>query len=75
MQKIKNMFSGAVAKTSVGVGLMTAAAVSQAAAVTVDMADVLTTLGGAVITVTAVCTAAISIVVVIRVFKYVRSAF
>jgi len=75
MQKLKNMFSGTVAKVSVGTGLMVAAAASQAAAITVDMADVLATLAAAVITVTAVCTAAISIVVVIRVFKYVRAAF
>lgn len=75
MQKLKNMFSGTVAKVSAGTGLMVAAATSHAAGVTIDVADVVATLAGAIITVTAVCTAAISIVVVIRVFKYVRSAF
>lgn len=75
MKKLKSMFSSTVGKVSVGTGLMVAAATSQAAAVTVDMGDVLSTLAAAVITVTAVCTAAISIVVVIRVFKYVRAAF
>jgi len=75
MQKLKSMFFGAVGKVSIGTGLMVAAATSQAAAITIDMADVLATLAAAVITVTAVCTAAISIVVVIRVFKYVRAAF
>lgn len=75
MQKMKNMFSGAVAKVSIGTGLMVLAGASQAAAVNIDVADVVATLAAAIITVTSVCTAAISIVVVIRVFKYVRSAF
>ncbi len=48
---------------------------SQAAAFTVDMSDVLATLAAAVITVTAVCTAALTITVAIKVFKYVRAAF
>ena len=44
------------------------------APVDIDVADVTATLGLAVITVTSVCTAALAIVIVVRVYKYVRSA-
>lgn len=56
-------------------GLMVAAGNASAAAISIDMGDVIATLAAAVVTVTAVCTAAISVVVVIKVFKYVRAAF
>lgn len=75
MQKVRSFMKSAPAKYGTAVGLMAVAGLSQAAAIDIDVADVVATLAGAIITVTAVCTAAISIVVVIKVFKYVRAAF
>lgn len=75
MKQIKSLFSRNLAKAVVGASALAVAGSSFAAGITIDMADVLSTLALAIVTVTAVCTAAISIVVVIRVFKYVRAAF
>lgn len=78
MKYLKSRFAGAsgfVAKgTVLGSGLLISAA-SYAAPVTIDVTDLLATLALAIITIVSVCTAAISIVVVIKVFKYVRAAF
>ncbi|WP_397378580.1 major capsid protein [Pseudomonas sp.] len=75
MDKIKSLFTRNVAKAVVGGSALALAGTSFADGIKIDMADVLSTLGLAIVTVTSVCTAAISIVVVIRVFKYVRAAF
>jgi hypothetical protein len=66
--------SGAIKGGLVAGGLMLATQ-SHAAAINIDVTDVIASLAAAVITVTAVCTAALAIVVAVKVFKYVRSAF
>lgn len=54
--------------------LMVGAGASQAAGVTVDVADVLTSLTSAVATITSIGLATLSLVVVVRLFTWVRGA-
>lgn len=78
MKKLTQMFQtvkqSKVAHAVVAGSLLAATNVAMAAPIDIDADDIVQTLGLAVITVTAVCTAALSIVVVVRVFKYVRTA-
>lgn len=74
IQPFKRFATSVQAKVGVAAGMLVASGLSQAAAIDIDMADVLATLAAAVVTVTTVCAAAISIVVVVKVFKYVRAA-
>lgn len=75
MQQLKAMFKSVPAKAGLAAGAMIVAGQAFAEATPIDVSDVIATLAAAVITVTAVCTAALTVVVVIKVFKYVRAAF
>ena len=70
--KLSQMLTSNTAKTALGAGLSVGMAASQAA---VDGASVISELGTAATTVGAVGAAALSVVVVVKVFKYIRSAF
>jgi len=74
LDSLKRFSRNAPAKAGLAAGLLAASNFASAAAINIDVEDVVGTLGAAIITVTAVCTAALSIVVVVRVFKYVRAA-
>jgi hypothetical protein len=69
---ISKALTSNTAKLAIGSGLSVGMAASQAA---VDAASVITELGTAATTVGAVGAAALSVVVVVKVFKYIRSAF
>lgn len=73
-QSLQRFSRSAPVKAGLAAGLIAASSLASAAPIEIDAGDIITTLGAAVITVTAVCTAALSIVVVVRVFKYVRGA-
>lgn len=70
--KTTKMINSATGKTAIGFGLTTGLAVANAA---FDGASVVTELGAAATTVGVIGAAALSIVVVVKVFKYIRSAF
>jgi hypothetical protein len=73
MKALKNLFTNATAKLSLGGGLLAGASVSHAAGV--DVSAVLSALADAGTTVGTVGAAALGVVVVVKVFKYIRSAF
>lgn len=71
---MKTNLSSRVVRAAVPFALLGAAASSQAAGVTVDVADVLTSLTNAVATITSIGLATLSLVVVVRLFSWVRGA-
>lgn len=73
-QSLQRFSRSAPVKAGLAAGLIAASSLASAAPIDIDVTDVTSTLSAAVITITAVCTAALSIVIVVRVFKYVRSA-
>jgi len=73
-QSLQRFSRSAPVKAGLAASLIAASNFASAAPIDIDVGDVTATLAAAVITVTAVCTAALSIVVVVRVFRYVRGA-
>jgi len=71
VSKLQSLKSG-TAKAAVAGGLLLGASVSHAA---VDVAAVISALGDAATTVGTVGVAALAVVVTVKVFRYIRSAF
>lgn len=73
LERVKSFVKSPAAKGGIAAGVIVAAGSANAAGI--DVADVLAVLAAAVVTVTSVCAAGLSIVVVTKVYKYVRGAF
>lgn len=74
MQKLKNLFAGRVTRTAqaaVGAGAMAGMGFASAA---IDIGDTITTLTEGATAVASIGTAALSIVVAVKIFKFVRTA-
>lgn len=70
---LRQLMKSVPARVGVAAGAVVAAGVASAADA-IDVSGVVSQLGAGVVAVTAVCTAALSVVVVVKVFRYVRSA-
>lgn len=73
MNQVKSVVKGVYGKSAVAAGLLVAA--SQSFAVGVDVSSVTSALTDAAVTVGVVGAAALAVVVVVKVFKYIRGAF
>ncbi|NUT79850.1 major capsid protein [Pseudomonas brassicacearum] len=69
---MKNALKHSIVKPAVAIGLLFGATASQAA---IDVSPVISALGDAGTTVATVGAAALGVVVVVKVFRYIRSAF
>jgi Mg/Co/Ni transporter MgtE len=73
LSQVKNALTSNVAKAAAGAGLLVGASMSQAAGV--DVSTVTSALADAATTVGLVGAAALAVVVVVKVFKFIRAAF
>lgn len=72
MKALKSMFQGRTLQAAVTTGLMVGVSAAQAA---VDVSTVTAALADAATTVGTIGAAALGVVVVVKVFKYIRGAF